>query len=55
MNESYKNGLLGFEPAASLFLRLRSTTWANSGVTTYHLNVIHEQVNVYSAGTNFET
>ena len=53
MSLSYKNGLFGFELAASWFLRLRSTSWANSGDTISHLNVIHEQVNVYSAGTNF--
>ena len=33
MGESYKNGLLGIELATSWFLRLRSTSWANSGDT----------------------
>ena len=53
MNELYNNGLLGFEPATSCIPRKRSTTWAISEVTNYHLNVIDEQVKVYSAGTNF--
>ena len=53
MNELYKNGLLEFEPATSCIPRQRSTTWAISEVTKYHLNVIDEQVNVYSARTNF--
>ena len=48
-----KNGWLGFELAASCIPRQRSTTWAISGVTKYHLNVIDEQVNVYLAWTNF--
>ena len=41
-----------YEPASSCILRKRSTTWAISDVTIYHLNVIDEQVNVYSSGTN---
>ena len=53
MNESYKKGLKGFDPATSCILRQCSTTWAILAVTNYHfLNVIDEQVKVYSAGKN---
>ena len=42
-----------FEQATSCILHKRSTTWAISNVTIYNLNVIDEQVNVYSSGTKF--
>ena len=42
-----------FEPATSFILRIRSTTWAISDVTIYDLNVIDEQINVYSSGMIF--
>ena len=48
-----KKVLLGFDPAIHRILRLRSTICAILEVTMYHLNVIDEQVNVYSTGTNF--
>ena len=48
-----KNGSLGFEPATSCVPRQRSTTCAISEGTNYRLNVIDEEVNVYSAGMNF--
>ena len=51
MNEILKK--VRFEPATSCILRKRSSTWAILDVTIYHLNVIEEQVNVYSSGTNF--
>ena len=54
MNELYKKiGSLGFDPTTSCVPRQRSTTCATSEVTDYHLNVIDEQLNVYSAGMNF--
>ena len=52
---NYWKKMLGFELAISRFPRQRSTTCAISGDTIYHLNVIDEQVNVYSSGTNFLT
>ena len=48
-----KKVLLGFDPAIFSILRPRSTTWATLEVTINHLNVIDEQVSVYSTGTNF--
>ena len=39
-----KKILLGFDPAISCILLLRSTTCAISEVTMNHLNVIYEQV-----------
>ena len=41
-----------FEPATSCILHKRSTTCAIADLTIYHLNVIDEQVNVFSFGTN---
>ena len=46
-----KKVLLGLDPAIPCILRLRSSTCAFSEVTINHLNVIDEQVNVYSTGT----
>ena len=48
-----KKVLLGFDPAISPLQRQRATTCAISEDTIYHLNVIDNQVNVYSSGTNF--
>ena len=54
-NESLKKSSIGFDPAISCILHVRvlSTTCAISEVTVHYLNVIDEQVNVYSTGTKF--
>ena len=52
MNELYKKWFV-IRTGNLLHPRQRSTTCAISEVTKCHLNVIDEQVNVYSAGTNF--
>ena len=49
----WKKVLVGFDPAISRFPRQRPTTCAISWDTIYNLNVMDEQVNVYSSGTNF--
>ena len=49
----WKKVLLGFDPAIPRLPRQRSITCAISGVTLYYSNVLDEQVNMYSSGTNF--
>ena len=44
MNESYKNWLMGFEPATSCILRRCSSTLAIAAVTIKLLNVVGKRV-----------